>query len=77
MNDVSTEGFRIFKSSLRVKPSSDGKWESFASEIFVSSHLISLIESSAARKFVVHSDEAKIGLLVNSITEFTVKQAAG
>ncbi len=74
VQDSSLEGWRIFKSGLSIKASLDAQWESFAPEIFISSQLISLIESSAARKFVVHCDEAEKGLLVSSITDVTMKQ---
>lgn len=73
--DASLEGWKIYKSSLSIKASVNAQWESFAPEIFIASQLISLIESSAARKFVVHSDEAMTGLLVSSITDITTKQA--
>jgi HECT-like Ubiquitin-conjugating enzyme (E2)-binding len=67
--DASAEGWRLYKSSLSVRASLDSQWEKFPPQIFVSSQLLSLIESSAARKFVVHTDEARPGLLVSLWTE--------
>jgi HECT-like Ubiquitin-conjugating enzyme (E2)-binding len=64
-DDASVEGWRFYKSSLSLKPPLNAEWESFPPEIFISSQLLSLIETSAARKFVVHAhDNTKHGLLV-------------
>jgi HECT-like Ubiquitin-conjugating enzyme (E2)-binding len=63
--DQSAEGRRLYKSSLSVKSSLDADWETFPPEIFISSQLLSLSESSAARKFVVHCDDNNSGLLVS------------
>lgn len=61
---VSAEGWRIHKSSLSLKSALDAEWETFLSDIFISSQLLALIDSSAARKFVVHPEDTKEGLLI-------------
>lgn len=65
LGHVATGGWRIYKSSLSVKARSDKGWETFPPEVFISSQLLGLIDSSAARKFVVHSKDTKHGLLVS------------
>lgn len=65
VKDASAEGWRIYKSSLSVKPSLDAEWETSPREIFISSQLLALIESSAARKFVVHDNNSDRGILVS------------
>ncbi|ERF71020.1 hypothetical protein EPUS_03300 [Endocarpon pusillum Z07020] len=63
--DVSAEGWRLYKSSLSLRPSPTAEWQSFPPEIFISSQLLSLIGSSAARKFIIHPhDDTKQGLLI-------------
>lgn len=64
LGHVATGGWRIYKSSLSVKARSDKGWETFPPEVFISSQLLGLIDSSAARKFVVHSKDTKHGLLI-------------
>lgn len=55
----------MYKSSLSLKPVLNAEWETFPPEMFISSQLLSLTESSVARKFVVHHDDTKNGLLVS------------
>jgi ubiquitin-protein ligase E3 D len=62
--DDTAEGWRLYKSNLSIKPSLDAEWETYSPQIFISSQLLSLIEASAARKFVVHTDNSEPGILV-------------
>lgn len=62
--ETSLEGLNLLKASLSVKVSPLAEWETFPPDIFISSRLLSLIESSAARKFVIHADNGDHGLLL-------------
>jgi hypothetical protein len=73
--DVSAEGWRIYKSSVSIKTSLKTEWEDYSPEIFISSQLLALTNSSAARKFIMHTSDAKQGLLVSRIAEDIVKEA--
>jgi HECT-like Ubiquitin-conjugating enzyme (E2)-binding len=73
--DVSAEGWKVYKSSVSLKPSLKTEWEDHSPEIFIASQLLALINSSAARKFIMHTSDTKQGFLVSRIAEDTVKEA--
>lgn len=53
--DHSANGFRLYKSSVSLKPSGTSAWESFPATTFICAQLLAVIESQATRKFVLHS----------------------
>jgi HECT-like Ubiquitin-conjugating enzyme (E2)-binding len=73
--DISAEGWRIYKSSISVKSSLKTEWEAYSPEIFISSQLLALINSSAARKFIIHTTDIKQGLLVSRVSDNMVEEA--
>lgn len=53
--DQSPNGFRLYKSSVSLKPSGTSTWENFPATTFICAQLLAVIESQATRKFVLHS----------------------
>lgn len=67
--DTPKNGLWLQKSNLSVCPTPEkGEWEVYPLEIFISARLLSILESSGARKVVAHSEDgsttAQGGLLL-------------
>ncbi|KAH0564939.1 hypothetical protein GP486_001678 [Trichoglossum hirsutum] len=56
--DERAEGWRLYKWSLAVQPAEEANTERFRADFFISVHLLALIETQGARKYIIETDGA-------------------
>ena len=73
--DQSSDGWRLYKSSVSLKSDNTSFWESFPATTFVCAQLLALIESQAIRRFVLHSGPSgSAGGFLVSFDVFKIRQ---
>ena len=59
----SQEGYRLWKSRLVIRASSESSPESFDASLFIVAQLLHLIDTSISRRIIIHSSDNSDGLL--------------